>query len=155
MIIIKGTGRCFCAGYDLSDPDAVALMPEIKGPDYEGVEEQSRRAIASYYRIWHLPKPVIAQAHGYCLGTGTELASFCDLFVVSEDCQIGFPPARIMGGPDIMWFPWHSVSSESNWTDFRVIFLTTNRFLTFPQKTGTALPHDFHQIMRFINSLNA
>ena len=29
--------------------------------------------------------PVIAQVHGYCLAGGSELASYCDLFVVADE----------------------------------------------------------------------
>ena len=54
--------------------------------------------VDAYMQLWRSPKPVIAQVHGYCVGGGT------DLIVCSEDCRIGYPPARVWGSPTTaMW----------------------------------------------------
>jgi enoyl-CoA hydratase len=54
--------------------------------------------------LWESPKPVIAQVHGWCVGGGTDLALCSDLIYMSEDAQIGYPPARIWGEPTtMMW----------------------------------------------------
>jgi enoyl-CoA hydratase len=55
--------------------------------------------------IWDLAKPVIAQVHGYCLAGGSELATGCDLVVVAEDAQIGYPAVRF-GVPDMHFHAW-------------------------------------------------
>src|SRR2546428_13073630 len=55
-------------------------------------------------RLWRSPKPVIAQVHGFCVGGGTDFALCSDLIVCSEDCRIGYPPARVWGSPTTaMW----------------------------------------------------
>ena len=63
--------------------------------------------LSGYWQIWELTKPVIAQVHGYCLAGATELATMCDLMVVAEDAQIGYPPVRAMTSVDIAYPPWH------------------------------------------------
>ena len=82
-----------------TSPTSVRLVP--------GPAQWPRHLNAGYFLIWDLTKVVIAQAHGYCLAGGSELASYCDLFVVADDALIGYPPVRDMSTPDNCWFPWH------------------------------------------------
>jgi len=53
----------------------------------------------------HVLVPVIAQAHGYCLARGSELATGCDLVYMAEDAQMGYPAVRF-GVPDMHFHPW-------------------------------------------------
>ena len=106
VIIIKGNGRCFSAGYDLGGGITPEDLPDV-GPIVPGRRSGPRHLNAGYFLIWDLTKVVIAQAHGYCLAGGSELASYCDLFVVADDALIGYPPVRDMSPPDNCWFPWH------------------------------------------------
>jgi len=58
----------------------------------------------TYMALWRSPKPVVAQVHGFCVGGGTDFALCSDLIVCSEDCRIGYPPARVWGSPTTaMW----------------------------------------------------
>ena len=106
VIIIKGAGRAFSAGYDLGSGNEGHDLPDV-GPQMPGPGQWPRHLNAGYSMIWDLTKVVIAQAHGYCLAGGSELASYCDLFVVADDVLIGYPPVRDMSPPDNCWFPWH------------------------------------------------
>ena len=113
VIVIKGAGRAFSAGYDLQP--APSENPHVNEwtrlPDTGTTHPQhydwSRHAVMGNFIIWELAKPVIAQVHGYCLAGATELASACDLRIIAEDCQVGYPPVRAMGTMDAMWAPWH------------------------------------------------
>jgi len=105
VVVIKGNGRCFSAGYDLGG-GLSGPLPDV-GPLLPGPAQWPRHLNAGYFMIWDLTKVVIAQAHGYCLAGGSELASYCDLFVVADDALIGYPPVRDMSPPDNCWFPWH------------------------------------------------
>jgi enoyl-CoA hydratase len=99
-IIIRGAGPSFCAGYDMT--------PRPGG--YGGsmsVEDDVANMIAfgrQWARVWDCRIPVIAQVHGYCVAGGTDLALHCDMVIVADDAQLGFPPVRAQGGPPThMW----------------------------------------------------
>ena len=70
VIIIKGNGRCFSAGYDLGAGNAGHDLPDV-GPLVPGPAQWPRHLNAGYFMIWDLTKVVIAQAHGYCLAGGS------------------------------------------------------------------------------------
>lgn len=103
-VILRGEGRSFCSGYDLS-----ALgRPKIEGrrtgrmhdDDIWLIEQNNRRIRA----IWEIHKPAIAQVHGNCLAGGTDLALACDMVIAADDARIGFPAARSMGAlPSNLW----------------------------------------------------
>lgn len=103
VVLIKGAGRSFCAGYDL-EPSETVREEALRNPalDRKRLLDNQRR----WWRIWDCSKPVIAQVHGHCLAGGTELAMMCDLVVVAEDAKIGYPPLRDMGSPVTPVWPW-------------------------------------------------
>ena len=105
VIILKGAGRCFSAGYDLAGGNAGTEEPDF-GSQYVGSGHWARYLINQYWQIWELSKVVIAQTHGYVLAGASELCFVCDLLVTTPDCQFGYPPMRAMAAPDLMWFPW-------------------------------------------------
>ena len=99
-IVLAGAGRAFSAGFDLDmgvgdgKPDPAAV----------------RRALENDFRIivrfWDSPKPTIAAVHGYCLGSGMELALACDLTIASDDCRFGLPEVKFGSGIVAMLLPW-------------------------------------------------
>jgi enoyl-CoA hydratase len=113
VVILRGNGRAFSAGYDLTpmqSPPQRADRDEAYTNVYRGatnldddiwqLERQQRERMA----IWDMHKPVIAQVHGYCLAGGTDLALLCDVVIAADDAVIGFPPVRAMGSPPAhMW----------------------------------------------------
>ena len=101
-IILKGNGKCFSAGYDLSQAPGEPL-PRHVSPG-EGV--WPRHLVDGWFEMWDMATPVIAQVHGYCLAGGSELATACDLVYCAEDAQIGYPPVRSMSTPDCAYHPW-------------------------------------------------
>ena len=105
VIVIKGAGRCFSAGYDLAGGNIGVEEPDF-GSQYVGSGHWARYLINQYWQIWELSKIVIAQTHGYVLAGASELCSVCDLVVTTPDCEFGYPPMRAMAAPDLMWFPW-------------------------------------------------
>jgi enoyl-CoA hydratase len=105
VIRMRGAGRAFCAGYDIGWGSESMQETEAGGPwdpiaDYQAMS----RFVDAYMALWRSPKPVIAQVHGYCIAGGTDFALCSDLIVCSEDCRIGYPPARVWGSPTTaMW----------------------------------------------------
>lgn len=103
VIVIKGAGRAFSAGYDLN-PEETQKKDALGNPalDRKRLLEDQKH----WWKIWDCTKPVIAQIHGYCLAGGTELAMMCDLVVAADDARIGYPPLRDMGSPVTPVWPW-------------------------------------------------
>ena len=112
-VVIRGAGKSFCAGYDLSgDPYG---MPKREGRKaekgryrgYRSFEDdawQLEREQRFRMAIFDMHKPVLAQVHGYCLAGGTDIAMLCDMIICAEDATFGFPPARDLGAlPNNMW----------------------------------------------------
>jgi enoyl-CoA hydratase/carnithine racemase len=69
-VVLRGAGRGFCAGADLTELDAGSERPPRYKP---GVVE----------RLALLEKPVVAAVHGVCLTGGLELALACD-FILAD-----------------------------------------------------------------------
>jgi enoyl-CoA hydratase len=102
VVIIRGSGPCFSAGYDLAqDPDERRPWPISRADG-----GWARHVMQGWFEMMDLATPLIAQVHGYCLAGGTELATACDLVYVATDAQIGYPPVRSMSSPDMAWQPW-------------------------------------------------
>ena len=102
VIVIRGAGPSFCAGYDLKTNVTEGQPWHTAG----GLGNWPRHVVEGCFRMWDLATPVIAQVHGYCLAGGTELATGCDLVYVAEDAQIGYPVVRSMSPPDNQFYPW-------------------------------------------------
>ena len=94
VIIVRGAGRAFCAGYDLQrDQSEIGHARDIV-EDFDRLNLNMTR----FMKIWDHPKPVIASVHGYCLAGATQLCVFCDITVVAEDAIIGLPAIPAGGG---------------------------------------------------------
>ena len=92
VAIITGAGeRAFSAGADLRafDDRARAGAGTVSEQPQLGRSEPSFQL--GSLDVW---KPVIAAINGWCLAGGAELALACDLRVMAEDAQIGFPEAK-------------------------------------------------------------
>lgn len=104
VIIIRGEGRAFCAGYDI-DNDGEEIG-EAATRSLVDDRRRLERNIETFMRIWKHPKPVIAAVHGYCIAGGAQLATLCDLTVIADDTKIGVPTIPLGGGYiSPMWVP--------------------------------------------------
>ena len=81
-VIVKGEGRAFCSGYDIS----AGHLPEASAT--ERMQETTRLLL-------RMGKPTIAAIQGYCLGGGCEWAMNCDLRIAASDAKFGFPEAKV------------------------------------------------------------
>jgi enoyl-CoA hydratase len=102
VVVIRGAGPCFSAGYDLAQDPSEPLPWAITRAD----GGWARHVLQGWFEVMDLATPVIAQVHGYCLAGGTELATACDLVYVAHDAQVGYPPVRSMSSPDMAWHVW-------------------------------------------------
>ena len=101
VIVIRGAGPCFSAGYDLGSPNSDVERAIAKADGW-----WSRHVVNNWFEMWDMSTPIIGQVHGWCLAGGTELAAACDLVYVADDAQIGYPPVRLMSPPDMQWQTW-------------------------------------------------
>jgi enoyl-CoA hydratase len=102
VIVVRGAGTCFSAGYDLGGGNEGTELPFYTAP---GEGQWPRHVTEGWMSIWDLATPVIAEVHGYCLAGGSELATGCDLVYVAEDAKIGYPAVRF-GVPDMQFHAW-------------------------------------------------
>jgi len=79
-IIIKGNGRAFSAGIDVS------VLPMKNILEYR---QWIRDMEKSFLTIAHMVKPVIVAAHGVAAANGAGLVTAADLAIVAEGTRIG------------------------------------------------------------------
>jgi enoyl-CoA hydratase len=103
VIVVRGAGRAFCAGYDLGAgfhhwDDQITTDGEWDpGKDFAMATSAILSPTQKLMSVWRTPKPVIAQVHGWCLGGGSDFALCADLVIASEDARIGTPYSRMWG----------------------------------------------------------
>lgn len=100
VVILRGAGRAFCAGYDLNEDAGAGTKDSV------GWHEELKHAAGEMLKFFDFPKPVIAQVHSYCLAGGCDLMMICDLTVCSEDARFGEPEIRFGSGVVTMVMPW-------------------------------------------------
>jgi enoyl-CoA hydratase/carnithine racemase len=100
VVILRGAGRAFCAGYDLKQ-DAEEGTKDAAEWHHE-LDRDTRRLL----RILELPKPVLASVHSYCLAGGMDLMLASDLAVAAEDAVFGYVDIRFGSGIVSMFLPW-------------------------------------------------
>ena len=105
-IIVRGEGRAFSAGYDLTPSGgrgADAVVRRHKQHDDKGrrllmgIRTGMQQITDIHLYFWNMAKITIAQVHGYAVAGGCELAMMADLVVAADDAQLGHPGLRGLG----------------------------------------------------------
>ena len=107
VIVFSGTGRAFCAGYDLKyyaeQKGAASLTQEMPWDPMKDLKIMGQNT-ADFTSLWRSYKPVICKVQGYAVAGGSDMALASDIVIMAEDAKIGYPPARIWGCPTTaMW----------------------------------------------------
>ena len=93
-VVLRGEGAMFSSGMDLGSLANLAEHPDMLRP--------FRRACLEAWNLAEeMPKPVICQIHGACIGGAMELALACDMRVIAADALIGMPETRVGLIPDV------------------------------------------------------
>ncbi len=85
-VILRGSGKAFCAGHDLREMQA-GRAAEDGGAAY--FADLFGRCGAVMQRIPRMPQPVIAQVHGIATAAGCQLVATCDMAVAAQDARFG------------------------------------------------------------------
>lgn len=81
-VVLRGAGRGFCAGGDVTEFDGPAIHQEPQLNPLMALIEDG-------------PKPVVAAVHGMAIGGGLELAMACHARVAALDAQVGLPEVTL------------------------------------------------------------
>ena len=103
VILIRGEGRSFCAGYDLTsdDPETASLGTDpLRWHDFQD------KGLKLLLSIWEARKPVVAAVQGHALGFGCVLAMICDLTIAADDALFGEPEIRFQSIGSAVVLPW-------------------------------------------------
>src|SRR5580698_4063294 len=103
VVVVRGAGRAFCTGYDLT-----VGLSDKPGERYTLDDDQRslQRYVEHWLRLRDLPKPVISMVHGYCLAGATQLCVSTDMIFVAENAQIGFPSIPAGAGYVSAFWNW-------------------------------------------------
>ncbi|MCK4988409.1 MAG: enoyl-CoA hydratase/isomerase family protein, partial [Desulfobacterales bacterium] len=111
VVVLKGAGKAFSAGYDLGRVYFVygggTGKPEDKTrrPSQRSRLAYDRWRSESLRKIFLLDKITIAQVHGYCIGGGLYMSLCCDLTIAAEDAKIGHSEQRLGFSGTMYVFP--------------------------------------------------
>lgn len=91
VIVLAGGGKDFSAGHDLGTPEFVEEEKQTPRQGRSDVEKNFGYSWEQFVDMslrWRdIPKPTIAQVHGWCIFGGWIIASSMDLVVASEDAR--------------------------------------------------------------------
>jgi len=88
VLLIRGVGKDFCAGLDLSEV--------LKSAEDEASSVASARSLGGLYiAMRRHPKPIVAAVQGRALGGGAGIATASDLIVAAESAQFGYPEVKL------------------------------------------------------------
>ena len=85
-LLITGEGRAFCAGADLTE---FGTAPSLV------IARQVRWLRDVWGQMLDLEISIVAAVHGYCIGSGLEIALLCDVRIAAEDTVFAMPEVRL------------------------------------------------------------
>jgi methylglutaconyl-CoA hydratase len=89
VILIRGAGKDFCSGADLS------ALQKISQASVTENQADARSLMELFLLMRHVSVPIVAAVHGKALAGGCGLASACDIVLASASAQFGYPEVKI------------------------------------------------------------
>ena len=84
--LMTGEGRAFCSGADLT---------EFGTAPSQVVARQVRWQRDVWGQLLGLDQPVVCAVHGYCIGSGLEIAMMCDVRIAARDTVFAMPEVQL------------------------------------------------------------
>ena len=118
-VVLKGTGRNFCAGADLN-----WMSRMVSYSREENVRDSSLLA-KMFAVIDECPLPVVGRIQGAAIGGGVGLVAVCDIAIAMDDAKFGLSEVKLGILPAVI-SPY--VIAKIGATHARALFLTGERF---------------------------
>jgi enoyl-CoA hydratase len=83
-MVVTGSDKAFAAGADIKEMATKTYMEAFMG-----------NFAATWDRVAHARKPVIAAVAGFALGGGCELAMQCDIIIAADTAKFGQPELKL------------------------------------------------------------
>ena len=119
VIILKGNGKCFCAGADL------AYMKDMAGFSYNQNIADAQKLSKLFQTIHFCNKAVIVDVHGACIGGANGIIAAADIVIAERETKFAFSEVRLGITPATI-SPF--VVSKIGHTAAKELMLTGRRF---------------------------
>lgn len=93
VVVLRGEGRAFCAGFDLDD-----FTQQAAGVSPRETADLGRLAAEA---LTEMRQITIAAVHSHCVGGGVVLASACDMRIAASDARFSIPEVDL--GIPLAW----------------------------------------------------
>src|SRR5688572_23982648 len=91
-VVLTGAGSAFCAGMDLQEMQAVAILADAERAEEWGDSAEAYRELVM--QMIELPKPIIASVNGPAIAGGAGLVLASDIVVATPTALFGLPEPR-------------------------------------------------------------
>ena len=89
VIILKGNGKCFCAGADLE------YMKDMARYSYPQNLADAERLSKLFQTIYFCNKAVIMDVHGACIGGANGIIAAADIVIAEKETKFAFSEVRL------------------------------------------------------------
>ena len=89
VIILKGNGKCFCAGADLE------YMKDMARYSYPQNLADAERLSKLFQTIYFCNKAVIVDVHGACIGGANGIIAAADIVIAEKETKFAFSEVRL------------------------------------------------------------
>jgi enoyl-CoA hydratase len=99
VVIIRGVGNMFSAGFDLGEFQKAAQDPHFHGRLWSSSDR-------FHHTVLNYPLPTIAAINGPAIAGGFDLATMCDMRIASSNAYFSHPEKSF---GDVMYSPLHDI----------------------------------------------
>lgn len=89
VIILKGNGKCFCAGADLDYMKAMAHY------SYPQNLDDAQKLSKLFQTIYFCNKAVVVDVHGACIGGANGIVAAADVVIAEKETKFAFSEVRL------------------------------------------------------------